>query len=98
MILNPNPSQEALEDNPYLTNPSPYPSPYPNPYPIPNHPDQEALEDPFDGDARLDDIALAPFAPPGFSLWRSDVPQAERELRGILSVCECVFVRVCPAW
>ena len=35
------------------------------------------LEDPFDGDARLDDISLAPFAPPGFSLWRSDAPQAE---------------------
>lgn len=41
---------------------------------------QEALEDPFDGDARLDDISLAPFAPPGFSLWRSDAPQADRDL------------------
>ena len=38
------------------------------------------LEDPFDGDARLDDISLAPFAPPGFSLWRSDAPQADRDL------------------
>ena len=73
-IPNPIASQEALEDNL-----SPYPSPYPTPSPIPC-PTQEALEDPFDGDARLDDISLAPFAPPGFSLWRSDAPQADRDL------------------
>ena len=41
---------------------------------------QEALEDCFDGDARLDDIALPPFAPPGFSLWRSDIPRENRDL------------------
>ena len=41
---------------------------------------QEALEDPFDGDAPLDDIQTAPFAPPGFSLWRSDVPSVDRDL------------------
>ena len=41
---------------------------------------QEALEDPFDGDALLDDVSLIPFAPPGFSLWRSDKPLADREL------------------
>ena len=41
---------------------------------------QEALEDCFDGDARLDDIALPPFAPPGFSLWRSDMSRENRDL------------------
>ena len=41
---------------------------------------QEALEDPFDGDAVLDDISLPPFAPPGFSLWRSDMPLDNRDL------------------
>ena len=41
---------------------------------------QEALENPFDGDAPLDDISLSPFAPPGFSLWRSDASLADREL------------------
>jgi len=41
---------------------------------------QEALEDPFDGDSRLDDIALGPFSPPGFSLFRSDAPDENRYL------------------
>lgn len=41
---------------------------------------QEALEDPFDGSAPLDDISLPPFAPPGFSLWRSDMPIENRDL------------------
>ena len=41
---------------------------------------QEALEDPFDGDTPLDDISLSPFSPPGFSLWRSDAPRADRDL------------------
>jgi hypothetical protein len=41
---------------------------------------QEALEDPFDGDTPLDDISFAIFAPPGFSLWRSDSPKVDREL------------------
>ena len=41
---------------------------------------QEALEDPFDGDSRLDDIALGPFEPPGVSLFRSDAPDENRDL------------------